>query len=246
MFDLNQLDDAKIIFNHIPKAGGSSLYFFFQDLFGEDKVFRAKTRNVETEIVTMEDLSDEDKKKHILFQGHFKYGYHKLFDQKCFYFGIIRDPVERIVSNYYYTKSKGVKKAKEYANSVTLEEFFENRVQDAGERLGWMQTEFLTGTDKISKAKPIIQNEYFLCCTTKQLNSCQILLASVYSDKKMKAMKRNVSGSDEKSGEVLDQLKEKYKDLFEVDYKMLRFIRNFYNERRTEIQEQLDKRKKVA
>ncbi len=242
MFDLTQLDDAKIIFNHIPKAGGSSLYYFFQELFGKDKVFRYQTRNAQSEIVTMEDLSEEDRNNHYLFQGHFKYGYHTLFDQKCFYFGIIRDPIERIVSNYYYTKSKGLKKAKEYANSVTLEEFFDRRIKDAGKQIGHLQTDFLTGTGKFAEARKIINQQYFLCCTTKQLNNCQNLLKTIYSKKKIKAMKRNVSGSDEKASDTIENLKENYKDMFEVDYQTLRFVRNFYNKRKEEIKEQLAER----
>ncbi len=244
MFDVKQLETSKIIFNHVPKAGGSSLYFFFQNLFGPEKVFRYKTRNVETE-VTMEDLSAEDKEKHAIFQGHFHYGYHELFEQPCVYFGIIRDPIERIVSSYFYRKSKGREEAKEHAKGLTLEEFFDERIREGEKSIGHFQTNYLTGETSAKKAREVIENSFFLCCTTRQLDGCQRLLSQIYK-KKVPSMKRNVTASDEKSGETLDALKAKYKDIFETDYATMRFIRNFYLERRDEIRKQLGAKELTA
>ncbi len=240
MFDVKQLETSKIIFNHVPKAGGSSLYFFFQDLLGPEKVFRSKTRNVDTEI-KMEDLSAEDKEKHSIFQGHFNYGHHKLFEQPCLYFGIIRDPIERIVSNYYYLRKKGLGEARKYAMSVTLEEYFEGRIKESETSIGHTQTKFLTGQISPEKAREIIQNDYFLACTTRQLDGCQRLLAQIYK-KKIPTLKRNVTASDEKSGDTMDLLKSKYRDLFDTDYATMRFARDFFLERRDDIRKQLGAR----
>ncbi len=129
-------------------------------------------------------------------------------------------------------------KRKKYALSVSLEEYFQNRFDKIGRDFGAWQTEYMTGSTSFEEAKEIIQKEYFLCCTTTQLDDCQRLLSRIYK-KNLQAKKRNSIAWDEKSGEMLDALKAKHRDLFEVDYKTMRFVRDFFVERRDDIRQQL-------
>ncbi len=223
------LDHSKLIFNHLPKAGGSSLYQFFQELFGEGRVFRFWSRTVTAETKTMESLTEDEKTKFKVFQGHFKYGYHKLFQQKCLYFGIMRDPIDRMISNYYYTREKGREDRKQHALSVDLETFVEGIIAESGKYFGAAQVGFLTGQSDVKVAKRIIDTEYLACCTTDQLNDCQALLARLYGRPDLAPKRVNVTNSDDKAHHARAALRERYDDFFRRDYELLNYVRKRFD-----------------
>ncbi len=223
------LDQSKLIFNHLPKAGGSSLYQFFQDLFGEDRVFRFWSRTVTADTKTMESLTEEERAHFKVFQGHFKYGYHTLFQQECVYFGIMRDPIDRMISNYYYTRERGREDRKKHAQSIDLETFIEEIIAESGKYFGSAQVGFLTGQSNVEVAKGIIDSEYLACCVTDQLDECQALLARLYGRPDLAPKRVNVTNSDERAQEARLALREKYKRFFQRDYELLGYVRQRFD-----------------
>lgn len=120
--------DEKIIFNHVPKAGGTSLIDFFRKVFGADRVFRHKNRDSKTDLYSpgIETLTEEELEHYQFFAGHFSYGNHTRFKTPVRYIGVVRDPWERAVSQY--VRARGPRAAREDANSRTLEEYIEYRL----------------------------------------------------------------------------------------------------------------------
>ncbi len=222
----SELDRAKIIFNHVPKAGGSTLHFFFQELFGPERVFRYQSREVTEDTKTMESLTEEEKAHYKLFQGHFRYGYHSLFSQPCLYIGIIRHPVDRIISNYYYTLKRGREDRMQKVQKLTLTEYFEKHVNDRKGNFGAVQTGILTGESRFAEAREVIKRDYLMCCATDQLDRFQAVLARLYGRPDLAPMHRNVTNSGDQAGEEGQALREKYEPIFQRDLKLLEFVRN--------------------
>ena len=92
------MDASTIIFLHIPKTGGTSLQNILLRKYSKDQtVTNAHTK--------LEELSSwtESKKNNIRYmQGHFSFGAHKLLPQKCEYLTMLRDPIDRVISHYYF------------------------------------------------------------------------------------------------------------------------------------------------
>ena len=89
-----------IIFLHIPKTGGRSLQNILLRQYSEEEVITDAHE-------ILDQISDwpEEKKRNIRYlQGHFIYGIHKILPQECSYITVLRDPVDRVISHYYYIK----------------------------------------------------------------------------------------------------------------------------------------------
>lgn len=90
-----------LIYIHIPKTGGSTLQGIINREYGIKNVFNVKSNRQTKSYI---DLSIEDKKKYYILKGHMAFGHHKSFPEpnKVSYFTMLRHPVKRIISNYYF------------------------------------------------------------------------------------------------------------------------------------------------
>jgi hypothetical protein len=92
-------EKSPLIFMHIPKTGGMSLFSAFCGIWG--------TRIADMYNVTVADPAPAarmiEDHGYCLYCGHFPFGLHEWFDRPTYYASVVRQPVERIVSLYYYS-----------------------------------------------------------------------------------------------------------------------------------------------
>jgi len=91
-----------LIFLHIPKAGGSTLHRILEREYRGRKIYDTYY-GVEYED-ELEQMPLEVRSAVVLLKGHMHFGLHRLFPQRSRYMTMLRDPVERIVSLYYYAR----------------------------------------------------------------------------------------------------------------------------------------------
>ena len=88
-----------IIFLHIPKTGGTTVWSTLGAAL-------RSTFNVQTPegLRKLLDFPDYEIRGCELIHGHMPYGLHLLLPQKSKYVVFLRDPVDRVISGYYYIK----------------------------------------------------------------------------------------------------------------------------------------------
>jgi Sulfotransferase family len=90
-----------LIFLHIPKTGGSTIYKIL-----EQEYSRAKTLRLEDpEIARFKTLPAAERERYRLIQGHLYFGLHRFIPRASTYVTFLRRPVERVLSFYYYARS---------------------------------------------------------------------------------------------------------------------------------------------
>ena len=92
----------KYLFLHIPKTGGVSLNHIMIPQYERDEIYVVDNWRVQASVKELLKLPKEILKKLKMISGHFRYGMHEHFQEKCQYITILRDPTSRIFSLFFY------------------------------------------------------------------------------------------------------------------------------------------------
>ena len=114
-----------LIYVHIPKTAGTTMRQVLRSAVGEDfyLVRGGPDRDVRDAAAEFRDLPPERRRTVRALMGHVPYGAHEWLEQESCYATMLRDPVERIVSMYYYIRS-GAKESSAYSvQDMSLAEF---------------------------------------------------------------------------------------------------------------------------
>jgi hypothetical protein len=103
----NMAEDSIVIFTHIPKTAGTSLRHIIQSQFQPQQVFefyhlKTQPPKARKGIEKYNNLTEAQKKVIKFVSGHVGFGLHEFLPRPCSYITVLRDPVERVVSYYYF------------------------------------------------------------------------------------------------------------------------------------------------
>jgi hypothetical protein len=89
------------IFNHIPKTGGASMYRLLGQLIGQERLSPHLKFNEEVRY----EVSAADYEKYFVIYGHLGVIWNDIVGPGRRWMTILRDPVERVLSQYYYWRN---------------------------------------------------------------------------------------------------------------------------------------------
>ena len=99
--------DQSVIFLHIPKVGGTTINKIIDRQYKPNTIYRV--RDDDSRHKRIQDCVDKfkvipvAKKEEIeVVMGHMGFGLHNFLPQPSVYITMLRDPVERVISYYYY------------------------------------------------------------------------------------------------------------------------------------------------
>jgi len=90
-----------LIFLHIPKTGGSTLYKILERQYTWAQTLRLES----SQIARFKALPAVDRERYRLIEGHLHFGLHRFIPRASTYITFLRRPVERVLSFYYYARS---------------------------------------------------------------------------------------------------------------------------------------------
>jgi len=100
-FNGHNKPQSTLIFLHIPKTAGQTLHTIIEKQYDTNHIFSIGI-NTQERIDEFKKFSEEERKNIRVLKGHMSFGMHEFMPQPCTYITLLRDPVERIISSYYY------------------------------------------------------------------------------------------------------------------------------------------------
>lgn len=103
------------LFLHVAKTAGSTLSSVFKR---SERPTKFTHTWAHPKIQDMPSIIQKD----IVF-GHFRYGLHYYFNRSCTYMTVLRDPIDRVVSHYYYHRQHKKDPGHDFAMNRTFEQW---------------------------------------------------------------------------------------------------------------------------
>lgn len=91
-----------IIFIHVPKTAGRSFIKIIKRQYKNKNTFQINPTAVSQSTKHFQTLSQKKRYKYKCLLGHMQYGLHQYMTPETKYISFIRNPVDRIISHYYY------------------------------------------------------------------------------------------------------------------------------------------------
>jgi len=114
-------DDDIVYFLHIPKTAGTTLIAILDSYFDFDSIYPWRFWPK-----LLRKIPDFTKYK--LVRGHFGYGLHRLLPKKPVYVTILRDPIERTISDYdHRVRDPDPLYKEKYSKNQSIAEFFSDK-----------------------------------------------------------------------------------------------------------------------
>jgi hypothetical protein len=177
-----------ILFLHIPKTAGTT----FQSIINNNYLQGYHRAYSVSKIEKINKMPPSKKKMIRILAGHFGYGIHEVFPQRCEYITFLREPLARELSGFYYMKSHKnhrwhncIKNMdfKTYVYELLSQPFWQNR-----------QTALLSGAlspglkdydgeltrDDFKKAKSNLDNMFSVIGLTEEFDKSLFLLQKRY------------------------------------------------------------------
>lgn len=98
-------DEKTLIFLHIGKTAGSSLHRIIERQFPSENIHTFDDDDIQKCMNRFMNLPEEERRKIRCLKGHMPFGVHRWLPGKWSYMTMLRLPVERVISNYYYIRS---------------------------------------------------------------------------------------------------------------------------------------------
>lgn len=103
MRDINKENKKDtLIFLHIPKTAGSTFHGILEKHYGLENTFSIDGLHPDKSISEFKEMPASKRCSVDLVKGHMLFGLHECIPRPCTYITFLRDPVERVVSYYYY------------------------------------------------------------------------------------------------------------------------------------------------
>ncbi len=122
MTNISNSHQEVVIFLHIPKTAGTTLYDVLKQQYKKNNILTIHGI-VEENIEKLQDKYYQNQNTVRLIRGHMTYGLHILLDSPCKYMTVLRNPVNRIISVYYYLLQSQSHPQHHLVKGKTLAEF---------------------------------------------------------------------------------------------------------------------------
>lgn len=201
MTDVPPKIDPTVIFLHLPKTAGVTLYQIIDRQYAPQHIY-----NIGGNFHTFEafvSLGEADRARIRMLRGHQDFGLHCYLPQPATYLTLLREPVSRVISYFYFTRSRPQDHYGQVMAStqIDLKTYIESGIDISVDNL---QTRMLCGigdrlpfaactTEHLQTAKKHLREHFAVVGLTERFDETLLLLKKALGWKNLFYIPRNVS-----------------------------------------------------
>ena len=102
---LSRKSEEAVIFLHLPKTAGTTLNRLIEWEYPLSEMYSIDPVLFRWSAAHLRKLSPDRLKKTRMFKGHMLFGLHEALPQPATYITVLRDPVDRVLSAFYFMRS---------------------------------------------------------------------------------------------------------------------------------------------
>jgi hypothetical protein len=112
-----------LIFLHIPKTGGTTLNYILEQHYSREESFATFPSRLHPNgsIEGFKSLPDAEKTRIKVLYGHMGFGLHDYFARPAVYVTVLRDPIERVLSQFYHDQREPLSPFYSYIQSGEMD-----------------------------------------------------------------------------------------------------------------------------
>jgi hypothetical protein len=235
----NPKRDQSIIFLHIPKAAGTTLNRIMERQFEPTAIFTIDGSRTQESIEEFKKLPKAQREKIRVLRGHMHFGLHEHLPQPSTYITILRDPVDRTISNYYFVLRNPNHRLHYEVKSrhMTLKDYVSSRVNP---QLDNGQTRLLSGvegrafgecsTEMLEIAKKNLEEFFSIVGLVERFDETLILLKRAFGWRIPFYIKENITRSRPIKGDILKLTLNLIEEYNELDIDLYRYATEMFEE----------------
>ena len=228
-----------MIFLHIPKASGTTLHRIIERQYEPTAVFTIDGTRVQESVDEFKKLPEARREKVRVLKGHMHFGLHRYLPRPSTYITIVRDPVDRVISNYYYVlRTPGHRLYHEVKfRHMSLKDYVCSRINP---QLDNGQTRLLSGvegraigecsTEMLEIAQKNLQSFFSIVGLSERFDETLILLKRAFGWRIPFYVKANVTRNRPLKEDISKDTLNLIEEYNELDIELYRYVIEMFEE----------------
>jgi hypothetical protein len=218
-------NDLLVIFMHIQKTGGTTLINIMQKQYPPDEVLawhHKRKKNISNELKS---------KLKCVHHAHVPFGVHSFYPDRQFtYITMFRDPVERVLSQYYFIQELKDHPLHKRVKGMSLEQFLDDHYHRSFRLTRNYQTQMVSGSmnpkkANLKKAKKNIKSYFAVVGITEMFNESLFLIKKTLGWDNLSYLKENITHNRPTREQIPRHIIKKIKKLNQLDIELYNWVK---------------------
>ena len=231
--------DVALIFLHIPKTGGTTLHSVIDRQYPKQAIFHIKGTRVREYTERFKSLPEEERANIWCLKGHMPFGLHTHLPQPSTYITMLRDPIDRMISHYYFVKKVPSHKLHKevISRNMSLEDYVASGI---AARLNDGQVKLISGAisqrdpasiDALEAAKRNLREFFVAFGLMERFDESLILFGRLLGWKSIYYVKRNVTKTRPSKSEISPQTLKRIESYAKLDMELYEFAKQRFEDK---------------